>query len=82
MLEVLERKGAELHESLLSTAMEPLSSTEPSASVVKVFVAMTVTVSGGSGHVNQNLYSAGGSSTCRKSSWELLSAWGEPRTCV
>jgi len=54
VLEVLERERAELHESLLSAAAEPTSSIEPSASVVKVFVFMTVTVAAGSGHVNQN----------------------------
>jgi len=52
VLEVLERNRAELHESLLSADTEPPSSTEPSASVLKVFVVMTVTVSGGSCHVN------------------------------
>jgi uncharacterized membrane protein YkvI len=55
VLHVLERKRAELHEGLLSAVTEPESSMQPSAFVVVVLVSTTVTVTGGSGHVNQNL---------------------------
>ena len=53
MLDVLERKRTELHESLLSGAAEPVGVNIPSASVVVVCVLMTVTVAQSYGHVNQ-----------------------------
>ena len=53
MLEVVERKRAELHESLLPGASEPAGANIPSASVVVVWVFMTVTLAHGFGHVNK-----------------------------